>query len=131
MVLLIAEMIYFSASISVFSLSGGLMKDFRNIDWTAEKISRLWEYYGSNRAYDNAHFSRHTGNRILSHIRRCIDLTKKQILDFSDESIIQAKQRLAGSMGYWIKRRFDSQGTPLSAFNLHWPQEVKYEKIFI
>ena len=97
------------------------MKDFHNIDWTAEKISRLWAYYGSNRAYDNAYFSKHTGDRILSYIQRYVDLTKKQILDFgcgpgfflerlgssktggvffgldfSNETVIQARQRLSG-----------------------------------
>lgn len=156
MVLLIAEMIYFSASVLIFGLSGGLMKDLHNIGWTVEKISRLWAYYGSKRAYDNAYFSRYTGNRILSYIQRYIGLTKKQILDFgcaplflgrrlslskargvffgldfSDESVIRTRQRLAGNIGYLIKSRFDSQRTLPSVFNLYWPQEVKYEKIFI
>lgn len=97
------------------------MKDFHNIDWTAEKISRLWAYYASNRAYDNTYFSKHTGDRILAYIKRYIDLANKEILDFgcgpgfflerlvsanigrevfgldfSGESIEQAKQRLSG-----------------------------------
>jgi SAM-dependent methyltransferase len=37
-----------------------------HIAWTPEKVDRLWNYYGSNPAYKNAYFAKHSGHRILA-----------------------------------------------------------------
>ena len=38
------------------------------IQWTPERIERLWNYYGSNPAYRDAYFAKHSGHRILREI---------------------------------------------------------------
>lgn len=45
------------------------------IVWTPEKVERIWNYYGSNSAYDNAYFARHSGNRILAEVDKLIGIT--------------------------------------------------------
>lgn len=54
-----------------------------NIQWTDEKIRRLWGYYATNPAYQNQYFSSHSGKYILNYIERYLNLGKVQfILDF-------------------------------------------------
>lgn len=52
------------------------------IEWTPEKIGRLWTYYATNRAYDATYFSRHSGRSILRFVEGVVPLTGREVLDF-------------------------------------------------
>ncbi len=52
------------------------------ISWTGEQIDRVWAYYGSNPAYDEAYFSRHSGAAICRFVRPWIDLRGREVVDF-------------------------------------------------
>lgn len=58
------------------------METTRQISWTAEKVSRLWNYYASNSSYENQYFSNHSGKYILSYVRKRVNFKGKDILDF-------------------------------------------------
>ena len=45
------------------------------INWTPDKVGRIWDFYGSNPAYENAYFARHSGHRILAETDKLIRIT--------------------------------------------------------
>lgn len=54
-----------------------------NIEWTPEKVSRLWGYYATNPSYREQYFSFHSGKFILNYINRYMKLDKMcSILDY-------------------------------------------------
>lgn len=53
------------------------------IQWTDEKVSRLWGYYAGNPSCQNQYFSFHSGKNIIAYIKRYIRISKMQaVLDF-------------------------------------------------
>ena len=52
------------------------------IEWTPEKVGRLWDFYASNPAYKDHYFSKHSGASILSVIKKTLDLRGRRVLDF-------------------------------------------------
>jgi ubiquinone/menaquinone biosynthesis C-methylase UbiE len=51
------------------------------IRWDDQKIARIWNYYASNRSYDNQYFSNHSGAFILKELQRYTTF-EGDILDF-------------------------------------------------
>src|SRR5881227_2136850 len=51
-------------------------------EWTPDQIDNLWHYYGTNPAYDNAYFGKHSGKSVLKFISRYLPLKGKRILDY-------------------------------------------------
>lgn len=45
------------------------------IIWTTKKIERIWDYYGTNPAYKNAYFAKHSGHRVLSEVNKLVGVT--------------------------------------------------------
>ncbi|MHB8643759.1 MAG: class I SAM-dependent methyltransferase [Gaiellaceae bacterium] len=60
------------------------MSEYRahDVEWTPDKVSRVWSYYASNPAYRTQYFSAHTGGRILARLENTIGLRGQRILDF-------------------------------------------------
>lgn len=55
----------------------------KEIDWTADKIKRIWEYYATNPDYKKSYFSYHSGENIIRYINKYIDFKKvKSVLDY-------------------------------------------------
>ena len=54
----------------------------REILWTDDKISVIWDYYAQNPAYQPQYFSFHSGIYILNEVKKQLSLNKKHILDF-------------------------------------------------
>jgi len=54
----------------------------REIVWTEDKISVIWNYYAQNPAYQQQYYSFHSGIYILNEVRKLVSLNKKHILDF-------------------------------------------------
>lgn len=53
------------------------------IDWTDEKISRIWNYYAKNPFYQSQYFSYHSGKHIIEYVDKNIKLKNmKTFLDF-------------------------------------------------
>lgn len=53
------------------------------IDWTDEKISRIWNYYAKNPSYQSQYFSYHSGKHIIEYVDKHIKLKNmKTFLDF-------------------------------------------------
>ena len=52
------------------------------IEWTPERVGRLWDYYASNPAYKDHYFSKHSGASILQAIGESVDLRGRRVLDF-------------------------------------------------
>ena len=100
------------------------MSEFRphEVEWTPEKVARMWDYFASNPAYDDRYFSAHSGSAIVAHVLhdRSIELTKSRVLDFgcgrgdllaalysrgipaqglefSEDSVAEVKRRFAGN----------------------------------
>ncbi len=45
------------------------------IVWTTTKIEKIWDYYGTNPAYNNAYFAKHSGHRVLSEVDKLVGVT--------------------------------------------------------
>lgn len=60
-------------------MSGYLPHD---VEWTPEKVGRLWGYYGSSPAHAGLYFSAHSGAEIVDRVDREVGLAGKRILDF-------------------------------------------------
>lgn len=53
------------------------------VDWTPEKISRIWDYYISNTSYKNKYFGHIAGNSVAKYLRDKFNLREhKRILDY-------------------------------------------------
>jgi len=52
------------------------------IEWTSERVARLWRYYGTNPAYAGAYFSMHSGASIFEFLRQHIPFPGRHVLDF-------------------------------------------------
>lgn len=52
------------------------------LEWTPERVGRLWAFYGSSPAYGGQYFSRHSGRAIVERAEREIGLRGKRVLDF-------------------------------------------------
>jgi len=61
-------------------MSGSL--DRPEIEWTADRIARLWDYYGAREAHRDAFFSRRYQRHIYKLIRQRIPLRGAHILDY-------------------------------------------------
>ncbi len=54
-----------------------------NIEWTNEKISRLWNYYSQNSPYNEEYFSKKVGKDIILKTEKIIgSINDKIVLDF-------------------------------------------------
>ncbi len=60
------------------------MSDYvpHDVQWTPEKVGRLWSYYGSSPAHAGLYFSAHSGASIIERIEREVGLTGRRVLDF-------------------------------------------------
>ncbi len=60
------------------------MSDYapHDVEWTPEKVGRIWSYYGGSPAHADAYFSRHSGARVVERLERDHGLAGKRILDF-------------------------------------------------
>lgn len=52
------------------------------IEWTAERVAHLWNFYSSTPSHDVTYFSMHSGRSILKAVRRHLSLQGRQVLDF-------------------------------------------------
>jgi SAM-dependent methyltransferase len=52
------------------------------VEWTPEKVDRLWGYYATNPAYRRQFFSAHSGAAIAARADRELSLGTKRVLDF-------------------------------------------------
>ncbi|MFZ5986173.1 MAG: class I SAM-dependent methyltransferase [Bacillota bacterium] len=52
-----------------------------DINWTREKASRVWDYYGTKKTYEDTYFSKQYGNEIINYTKSRIPLNGR-ILDF-------------------------------------------------
>jgi SAM-dependent methyltransferase len=50
--------------------------------WTPERVERLWQYYGTQPAYEEAYFSQHSGGAILDRVARTVALRGRRVVDF-------------------------------------------------
>ena len=50
------------------------------IEWTPEKVDRIWDFYGKNPAYKDAYFAKHSGSRVLAEVDKLIEV-KGDLLD--------------------------------------------------
>ena len=53
----------------------------KEIEWTDEKVARLWNYYSRNHSYQIQYFSNHSGAFILDTIKKYVTF-QGEILDF-------------------------------------------------
>ena len=54
----------------------------REIVWTPDRVARLWDYYGTNRAYAAQYFSQHSGAAILGEVDARLPLAGREVVDF-------------------------------------------------
>ncbi len=55
-----------------------------DIQWTSEKVSRIWDYYSSNQSYNNQYFGAQSGQFVAKLIQKKIGYQNlNRILDFS------------------------------------------------
>lgn len=52
------------------------------VRWTSEKVSRIWDYYGSKTCYKNERFSFHSGKQIINWVNSVFTLKDKVIIDY-------------------------------------------------
>ncbi|HEY5996859.1 MAG TPA: class I SAM-dependent methyltransferase [Candidatus Deferrimicrobiaceae bacterium] len=52
------------------------------IEWTRERASRIWDYIGSNKAYEDLYFSRRHGESLIRYLRRRRLPFSGRMLDF-------------------------------------------------
>ena len=60
-------------------MSGYLPHD---VEWTPEKVGRLWGFYGSSAAHAGLYFSAHSGAAIVDRVEREVGLAGQRLLDF-------------------------------------------------
>jgi SAM-dependent methyltransferase len=60
----------------------GLKPARHDVSWTPDEVSRFWNYYSANRAYDTQYFAKHSGGEILRWLSRQVDLSNKRIVDY-------------------------------------------------
>ena len=53
-----------------------------DVEWTPEKVGRLWGYYSSSAAHAGSYFSSHSGAAIVEHVDRTVGLVGQRVLDF-------------------------------------------------
>ena len=53
-----------------------------DVEWTPEKVARVWDFYGSVDAFRPLYFSAHSGAAIVGRADREVDLRGKRVLDF-------------------------------------------------
>jgi SAM-dependent methyltransferase len=53
-----------------------------DVSWTPDAVSRFWNYYSANRAYDTQYFAKHSGGEILRWLSRHVDLSNKRVVDY-------------------------------------------------
>jgi SAM-dependent methyltransferase len=58
------------------------MNQFHEINWNDEKVSRIWDYYAGNPAYDSQYFSRHSGMYIVEYAKKYYPKSLKSCLDY-------------------------------------------------
>ena len=59
-----------------------LRYDPHDVEWTAEKSERVWNFYGSRPAFRALYFSAHSGEAIVERAEREVGLRGRRILDF-------------------------------------------------
>jgi cyclopropane fatty-acyl-phospholipid synthase-like methyltransferase len=59
-----------------------MMYEPHEVEWTPEKVARLWGYYASNASYRNQYFSAHSGRAIVARAEREVEVTNRRVLDF-------------------------------------------------
>ena len=52
------------------------------VEWTAEKVGRVWDHYGSIEAFQPLYFSAHSGEAIVARADAELGLAGKRVLDF-------------------------------------------------
>jgi SAM-dependent methyltransferase len=52
------------------------------VDWTPEKVARVWNFYGSHSEFKDDHFSYHSGAQIVKWARNVIPFSQKTVLDY-------------------------------------------------
>lgn len=53
-----------------------------DVEWTPEKVARVWDFYGSVDAFRPLYFSAHSGAAIVGRADREVGLRGKRVLDF-------------------------------------------------
>jgi ubiquinone/menaquinone biosynthesis C-methylase UbiE len=53
-----------------------------NVEWTDDRVKRIWDYYSRNPAYESQYFSKHSGAEILSSVSKWINPDAANVLDF-------------------------------------------------
>jgi SAM-dependent methyltransferase len=53
-----------------------------DVEWTPEKVARVWDFFGSILAFRPLYFSAHSGAAIVDRADREVDLRGKRVLDF-------------------------------------------------
>ena len=57
--------------------------DFHQVEWTPDKISKIWDYYSEHDAYKNIYFSKQVGDLIYNYASRYIGKANiNSILDY-------------------------------------------------
>ena len=60
----------------------GVKAASHEVTWTPDEVTRFWNYYSANRAYDTQYFAKHSGGAILRWLSRHVDLNDKRIVDY-------------------------------------------------
>lgn len=66
------------------------------IDWTPEKVKRLWDFYGASDGHADTYFARSSGDRVVALARRLAGLSGR-VLDFGCGPGHLVEHLLAGS----------------------------------
>jgi 2-polyprenyl-3-methyl-5-hydroxy-6-metoxy-1,4-benzoquinol methylase len=52
------------------------------IEWTDEKITKLWDYYATNPAIKDLYFTNLVGGNVLTYLKHAVNFSNKRILDY-------------------------------------------------
>jgi 2-polyprenyl-3-methyl-5-hydroxy-6-metoxy-1,4-benzoquinol methylase len=53
-----------------------------DLEWSADKVSRTWDYYGDHETHEDIYFSRRYVHHLYSLIRRHVPLREARVLDY-------------------------------------------------
>ncbi len=56
--------------------------EFHPIQWTPEKVERLWGFYSASPYFDNTYFGMHSGGSVVEFVQKKISLAGKKVLDY-------------------------------------------------
>ena len=55
---------------------------YHSIQWTPEKVERLWEFYSTSPYFNNTYFGMHSGGSVVEFVQKTISLGSKKVLDY-------------------------------------------------